>query len=72
MKITNAQAGFIKGLLVVVVASVVSYLANSANLQGVLNPALATVVAALFSSLESHLKATSGNSKALFGAVRLS
>lgn len=71
MTITPSQAGFIKGLGVVLLASLASYLANVANLQGVFNPVLATLIAALASSLESHLKSQSGNQSALFGAVRL-
>lgn len=52
-----------------VLAAVASYFADAANLNGLLGPALATVVAALASSLESHIKANSGNG--LFGAVRV-
>lgn len=69
MTINPATAGFVKGLLLVVILTVSSYLADSAHLTGVLNPVLATVVASAFSALESHLKAVSGGSKALFGAV---
>lgn len=69
MKISPALAGFIKGLLIVVVLAVVSFLGDSANLTGVLSPVLATLVAGLFSSLESSMKAKSDGNKALFGAV---
>lgn len=71
MKINSATAGFIKGLLLVVVLAVSSFLADQANLSGVLNPVLATLVAAAFSALESHLKTASGGATALFGAVKL-
>lgn len=67
-----AWAGFLKGLLGVIVLVVVSYLADSAHLTGILNPTLATLAAAVFSGLESKLKADSSNTTALFGAVKLS
>lgn len=72
MKITPAIAGFIKGLVLVAVIAVCTYLEDAAHLTGVLNPVIATVIAALASSLESHLKAESGNTSALFGAVKIS
>lgn len=72
MTITPGVAGFVKGLLTVILAVVVSYLADAANLQGLLNPALATVVAGVFAAIESSLKAKSGGEKGLFGAVRIS
>ena len=69
--ITPAQAGFLKGLVIIAVAAVVAYLSNAANLTGIVPPAIATIVAALASSYESYLKAQSGNTTALFGAVKL-
>jgi hypothetical protein len=69
--ISPALGGFIKGLLGVVVLVVVSYLANAANLNGLLNPSLAVLVAAIFSAVESQLKANSGGTTALFGAVHV-
>jgi hypothetical protein len=68
---TTAQAGFAKGVLIVILTSVTSYLAHEAKLTDVLNPLLATLVAGLASSLESYLKAQSNNTTALFGAVKL-
>ena len=72
MTLSPAIAGFIKGLLMVIVLAVVSYLGDSAHLSGILSPALATIAAGLFSAIESSLKASSGGSTALFGAVKLS
>lgn len=63
--------GFVKAIGVVALAAVVSYLADSAHLTGVLNPVIATVVAALAASFESYLKADSGNTTALFGTVNI-
>lgn len=69
MNLSPSIIGFIKALGVVVIASVASYLADAAHLTGVLNPVIATVVAALAASFESYLKANSGNTTALFGTV---
>lgn len=71
MKLTPALAGFLKGLLIVVVLSVVSFLGDSAHLTGIMSPVLATIVASLFSSIESSMKAKSGGNIALFGAVTI-
>lgn len=65
-------AGFIKGLLGVIVLAVVSYLGDAAHLSGILNPALATIAAAIFSGIESSMKNASGGETALFGAARIS
>lgn len=72
MKISPALAGFIKGVLGVVVIAIVSYLGDSSHLSGVLNLGAATIVAGLFSSLESYLKSQSGNTTALFGMAKIS
>lgn len=70
--VSPGMAGFVKGLLGVVVLVVVSYLANAANLTGILNPTLSIIIAGLFSGIESSLKAKANGSTALFGAVKLS
>jgi hypothetical protein len=69
--ITPGVAGFIKGLLTVLVLAGVSYLAQAQHLSGLLGPTVSIVAASLFSSLESSLKAKSGGEKGLFGAVRV-
>lgn len=66
MTITPAQAGFIKGLGLALLAAATAYLSNPENLT-FLSGGIALIVSALASSLESHIKANSGN--ALFGAV---
>lgn len=71
MKLTPSFAGFIKGILGVVVLCVVTYLADAAHLNGILNPTLSVMAAALFSAIESGLKASSGGTTALFGAARI-
>lgn len=71
MTISPATSGFIKGLLMVVVLSVVSYLADAAHFGGILSPAIATIAAAVFSAVESDLKANSGGNLGLFGAARI-
>ena len=57
----------IKGCASVGVAAVVSYLADGANLTGLLNPAIATVAAGVFLVIEGYIK-DKGHG-ALFGAV---
>ena len=71
MKISPTVAGFIKGILGVVVIALVSYLTDAANLTGILGPTLAVIAAGLFSAIESGLKAKSGGSTALFGAAHI-
>ena len=71
MKISPATAGFVKGLLIAVVLAVVTFVGNTANLEGLVTPAIATVIAAMASAIESSLKAKSGGSTALFGAVKV-
>ncbi|GAO38362.1 hypothetical protein SCH01S_14_00260 [Sphingomonas changbaiensis NBRC 104936] len=70
MTLTPAQNGFVKQLVLLVVLSVGSYLANAANLTPVMSFSVASVVSALASSLESYIKAQTG--QGLFGAVQVS
>lgn len=69
MNVSPATAGFLKGLVLVIVLAVVDFLGNAANLNGILSPSIAVIVAAVASGLESHLKASSGGTTALFGAI---
>lgn len=71
MLTTNiAWAGFIKGLVLAALGGAAIYLSDAGNLTG-LAPYAATLIAALASSLESYLKAQSGNTTALFGSIKL-
>jgi hypothetical protein len=65
LPLSDGVIRFLKGILSVIVFSVVSYLANSANLTGVLNVSIATIVSGLALVLEGYLK-DKGNG-ALFG-----
>lgn len=71
MKISPTVAGFLKGLFIVIVLSIVSYLGNVAHLTGILNPMLATIVASVFSAIESKMKAKDDGNTAFFGAVKV-
>lgn len=71
MNLSPAQAGFLKGLVLAVIAAVCMYLENSANLTGIVNPTLAVIIASVASAVESSMKASSGGTTALFGAVSL-
>ena len=59
------------GLVSVISFAVVSYLANAVNLTGVLNPALAGIVALIFTQIEGTIQTNSGKTTALLGAVKL-
>jgi hypothetical protein len=62
-----AIIGALRALLSVVIMAVVTWLANSANLQGVIAPALGTIVSMIALAIE-HSMAT-GTTTALFGTV---
>lgn len=68
---TPGIAGFVKGVLGVVVIALASYLADASHLTGILSLGTATIIAGLFSGLESYLKSQSGNTTALFGAAKI-
>lgn len=72
VNISPSIAGFIKGLGIVLLVSTLSFLGDVSHFTGIVNPIVATMIAALASSLESHMKAASGNTTALFGSVRIS
>lgn len=65
---SSAWVRFIKGAGSVLIAGLVSYLADQANLTGILNPTLATIVAGLFLVIEGAIK--DAGRGALFGLAR--
>ena len=69
LNLSPAVAGFIKGIVLAIVFAAASYLENSVNLNGVVNPTLALIIASLASAVESSMKASSGGTTALFGTV---
>lgn len=71
VQVSPATAGFLKGLFLAAVLGICVFLENSANLTGILNPTVATIVVALASSIESHLKAGNDGQKGLFGAIAI-
>lgn len=71
IKLSPAVAGFAKGLGIAVLLAVVSYFGDAAHLGGVVSPTLAVLIASIASAVESSLKASSGGTSALFGAVRI-
>ena len=66
MKLSIAQAGFLKGIGVAILAAAVAYLSDPSHLT-FLSSGAALIVAGLASSLESYIKDQTG--KALFGAA---
>jgi hypothetical protein len=65
---TPAQLGALRGLLAAVIMAVVTWLANSANLNGIVAPAIGAIVSMIALSIEHSMAA--GTSTALFGTVR--
>lgn len=68
MNISAGWLGVLRGILYVVVAAVVSYLADASHLTGVLNPSLVLLITAIMGGLEHKMEANGQG--ALFGAVR--
>ncbi len=62
--------GFLKGLGVAILGTVLSYLANATNLQGLVNPMVAALIAAIALGLHDHIESKTGN--LLFGAIKRS
>ena len=73
MKLTPAIIGFIKGLGIVALLAILSFLGDASHFTGVINnPYVISIIVALVSAFESSLKAKSDNTTALFGAVKIS
>lgn len=68
MNLTNAQIGFIRAIGVVILTAVLSFLGDSANLNGVVSAGVATLISALALSFEHALEANGKG--ALFGAAK--
>lgn len=67
MTLTPAQLGALRGLAVIVLMAVLTWLGDASHLNGILSAGAASLIAILASSLEQHL--ASGTGTALFGAV---
>ena len=59
--------GFLQALGLAIILALLSFLANATNLQGLVNPEMATLVAAVALAIENSINAKSG--KSLFGLV---
>lgn len=70
MTMTPAFNGFIKGIGLVILTSVLAFVANVGNTEPLLGIGAATLVAGIASALESHIRANTG--KGLFGATKVS
>lgn len=68
MKLTPAQLGAARALGAILLTTVLTWLANSANLTGVVPPMVSAIIAALAASAEAHV--ADSKSTAFFGAVR--
>jgi len=63
----QAMVGALRGLLVAIIMAVVTWLANSANLNGVVSTSLAGIISMVALAIEHYM--ASGTNTALFGAV---
>lgn len=63
-----AFLGFIRGIGFAVLVAILTFVGNAANLSGVLNPATASLIAALALAIEHAIQGSTGN--ALFGMVK--
>lgn len=70
-KVSPAVAGFLKGIMLAVVVAVVGFLSDATNLALISNPTIVVLIVAVSSSIESSLKAKSGGTKGVFGAVSI-
>lgn len=68
MTLTPVQLGALRGLLAAVIMAVVTWLANSANLNGIVAPAIGAIVSMIALSIEHYMAA--GTTTALYGTVR--
>lgn len=59
--------GFLQAIGLALILTVLGFLANAANLNGLVNPEMATLVAAVALAIENSINAKSG--KSLFGLV---
>ena len=64
-----AILGFIRGIAVVVLTGVLTYVGDASHLTGVTTPYIAAIVSALALALENHIEGKTG--KAAFGAVKV-
>lgn len=70
MTLTPAQLGLARGLGVAILLAVLTFIGDSANLNGIVSVSAASIISGLALSLEHYLEAKSGNTTALFGAVK--
>lgn len=65
--LSPAVIGFLRGLMVAVIIGVLTFLANAANLHGIVPDSVASLIAMLALSFEHTIAA--GTNTALFGSV---
>lgn len=68
MSLTPAQLGFVRAIGYTLLTALLAFLANQANLTGIVGDSAALIIAGLAASLEHYIESQTGN--ALFGAVR--
>ncbi len=70
MNLNPAVLGMIRGLGVAVLMAVLTYLGDATHLQGILNPQVAAILAAIVLGIEHNMEANGSGS--LFGAAKRS
>ena len=68
MNIPPSVEGFLRGIGTVILFAVLSYLANSANLTGIVNVSVAGIISGIALAIEGSMK--SQGSGGLFGMVK--
>lgn len=71
MNVSPKLAGFLKGLVLSVIAAIAVYLSDATNIAFISNPLVVAIIVSLASSIESSMKANSDGTKGLFGAVSI-
>lgn len=69
MKFTAAQIGFIRAVGYTLLTALLAFLANQANLSGLVGDSSALIIAGLAASIEHYVESRGGG--ALFGAARI-
>jgi hypothetical protein len=64
-----AFIGALQGVGLAIILTVLSYFADAAHLNGLINPQMATLIAAICLAMEKNIEASTG--KSLFGSVRM-
>lgn len=71
MNITPAWLGFLRGLGVVILFAVLTYIGDASHLAPLIGDSLAAILSGVVLALEHRFEVNNTEGKALFGAVRV-